>query len=242
LLIWISRLLATGRVLGGIMGFWGFINLLSGGAVTALLAGAIFGPWGWIIIVCVLLIALLLSMLYLSSSGDPGIYKNRYLDWYKLPFRRISFDFDNYLGMGSREGENIEMSRFQARMKVNWGTDIKPSEAFIRSNSTGKNAIVRFRTSTGYKGATEATLTIPVGKWFYLAADFEALKPPGDSVPVEDFLREFSGFDLVIKWEDGSFTRTFPRSELEFVIDGFRKYSNPEPYIQIKTGEQPPST
>ena len=180
----------------------------------------------------VLVVAIFGAIVFVSLPIGNGIHTPRYLIWYKNPLRRVSFDFDNYFGMNAHEGKNLQLGRFQARIRVNRGKDLEPIDAFIRSINSGKKAQIRFRALEGYEEVSDVAL-IPKGRYFIVAADFDDLKEPGQTIPIEDFLREFSGFELIIRWDKKKFFRAFPRSEIDAVIESFRRYSNPEPPRRI---------
>ncbi len=206
--------------------------LAAGGFATVT---AIVAEWAAVLLIIgslALVVAIFGAIVFVSLPIGNGKHTPRYLIWYKNPLRRMSFDFDNYLGMNAREGKNLRLGRFQARIRVNRGKDLEPIDAFIQSLNSGKKSKIRFRALKGYKEASDVEL-IPKGRDFIIAADFDDLKKPGETIPIEDFLKEFSGFKLIIRWDNKIFSRTFPRSEIEAVIESFRRYSNPEPPRQI---------
>lgn len=176
-------------------------------------------------------------IVFISLPVGKGIHTPRHLRWYKNPLRRVSFDFDNYLGLSARAREDVRLGSFQAQMKINWGKDLRPKEAFIRSRNSGEKALVRFRAREGYKEASDIEF-IPKGRNYRMVADFENLKEPGETIPIEGFLQNFSGFEFVVEWDGGRFARTFPRSEIDCIVSSFRQYSNPAPARQIVTKDR----
>lgn len=201
------------------------------GSVIAFLSNLILGAAG---IVIALFIFFCVAV-FLSLPVGSGIHTPRYLIWYRLPLRRIWFNFDNYLGLSAKAGVLRGVGGFQAEVRFNWGRKISVKDAFIRSRNTGKTIQIQFRTASGYAIASEIEY-IPAREKYRIQSQFG-----NDSgyYPIEEFLRDFSGFELILEWNGRQFSRTFSRPEIDGVIDSFRDYSNPEPPRQIVRRDQP---
>ena len=137
-----------------------------------------------------------------ASKSVRGTAKSKTSPGMKYTFFEtlLNPDVDNYLGLSARAGEDVRLGSFQAQMKINWGKDLRPKEAFIRSRNSGEKAIVRFRARKGYKEASDIEF-IPKGRNYRIVADFENLKEPGETIPIEGFLQNFSGFEFVVAWD-----------------------------------------
>lgn len=203
---------------------------LGGGAVITFLTNLVAG----IASAVVLAIVLLGVVVFLSFPAKGGIHTPRYLIWYRLPLRRIWFNFDGYLGLAAKSGVLQGVGGFQARVRFNRGRHISVTNAFIRSLNTGKQIPIQFRTSSGYLTADQIKY-IPSHEQYWIRSQFAS---NDDYYPIEDFLREFSGFELVLEWDGRKFCRIFSRSEIESVIESFRRYSNPQPPPQIVSRNQ----
>ncbi len=172
---------------------------------------------------------------FLSLPAKSGIHTPRYLIWYRLPLRRISFNFDNYLGLKAEAGVLQGVGGFQAEVRFNRGRNISVTNAFIGSVNTGEQIPIQFRTSSGYLTADKIEY-IPAHEQCRIQSKFDS---DCGYYPIEAFLQDFSGFELVLEWDGRRFSRTFARSEIEGVIESFRRYSNPEPPRQIVRRDQP---
>ena len=224
--------LSVGRVYVGVKGLWGLVVALGIGWIGSAVVEALGGPWLLGSLISIVMVVAI--YIYLGLPRGSGIHTPRYLRWYENPARLVSFKFDNYLGLSAKAGKDLGIGRFQAQMRVNRDAAVEPMEAFIESNNMGTRSSVKFRTPMGYKEAAEVE-RIPKGQYYWISCDFEGLKEKGTTIPVEDFLQAYSGFDLVLRWRDRSFRRRFSRSDIEMVIDSFRKHSNPPPPPQIVT-------
>lgn len=220
-----STCLAAGRLYSGIKGLWAFAVWLFFGGGGALVIAALGGPWilGPLAVAAVIIIVLL----YLGTPGQRGVHTPGYLKWYALPIRRISWEFDNYLGMSAHQGGDITMGVMQFVLRVNYGSDLVPIKGCIVSLNTGQEIAIELKGPEGYLPISSIG-TIPAKTKIYGHAVF-ARNPLPDS----EFLRQFSGFDFRFECESARFERRFSRLELEFVIDNFRRYSNPEPPRRI---------
>jgi hypothetical protein len=150
---------------------------------------ALFAEWALALLVIgsfPLVVVVFGIIVFISAPVGNGIHTPRYLLWYKNPLRRVSFDFNNYLGLSAREGKDLSLGTFQAQIKINWGKDLRPNAVFIRSKNSGEKALVRFRVPEGYKEASDIEF-IPRGRNYRMVANFESLKEPSKTIPIEDF-------------------------------------------------------
>ncbi|MBZ0144999.1 MAG: hypothetical protein K8F56_15610 [Rhodocyclaceae bacterium] len=168
--------------------------------------------------------------IFLSTPIAAGTYGSKYLLWYKLPTRTISWDFAQFLGGSSGQGQPVLIHAFQPRLKVNWGDGISPKRAFITCKATGAHQNVLLSPRDAYVNA-EAVDFIPKGGWFQCQAHF-------GGITKEAFLQNWDGFRFVFEYDDKTFCREFSRRELEESIDRFWRYSNQrsQPKGRLKSG------
>lgn len=192
-------------------------------------------PWPvWFLSIAGVVLAIvfvaIVTWIFLSTPIADGTYGSKYLLWYKLPIRNVSWDFSQFLGGGSGYGQPVLVYAFQPRLKVNWGDGISPKRAFITCKATGANQNVLLSPRDSYVNA-EAVEFIPVGCWFQCQAHF-------GGITKEDFFQDWEGFTFVFEYDDKSFTREFSRRELEEAIDRFWRYSNrrTHPAGRLKSG------
>ena len=150
--------------------------------------------------------------------------------WYRLPIRKVSWNFDQFLGGGSGQGQPVLIYAFQPQFKVNWGEGISPKKAFIECKATGVQQNVLLSLQDAYVNA-EAVDFIPKGCWFQCQAHF-------GGITKEAFLQNWQGFRFVFEYDDKTFSRDFSRRELEEWIDRFWRYSNrqSQPKGRLKSG------
>ena len=223
----LNALLAVGRLYNGVRGLWAFGVLLLGGGTASLLITAFGGPW--VLALVLSLVIVVSACLYFGLPPGPGIYNPRYLKWYVLPTRRVSWDFGNYLGMSAKQGENLTISSMQFDLRSNFGGDIVPTDGVVVSLNTGQKVSIELKGPQGFVPVASIE-TIPAKTKIHGQVLFSD-GPLTDS----EFLRRFSGFDFRFSYNGQTFERRFTRSELESVIDGFRRYSNPSPERRLVT-------
>lgn len=226
---WLKRMTAalTARLLAAV---------LLGQAVWI---AAVFAAWEYLVAapfivqtVCGLALIITLSFLllcvwnWLSSETAPGIYTHRYLQFYRMPLRAISWNFDNYLGGVCGGGDQVEVANFQPRFWVNRKNGIHPKRAFIRSRATGETRDVLIECGNPYKKAEEIAF-IPPGKWYHCQTTFDGRAAGRPSA--SEFLKGWGGFDFIFECEEIVFQRHFSWAEIEEVLYRFWRYSNPPP-------------
>lgn len=155
---------------------------------------------------------------FLCTQIHDGTFGSKYLLWYKLPIRKVSWSFDQFLGAASGHGQPVLIYAFQPQLKVNWGDGIHPKKAFIECRTTGALQAVLLSPQNTYVSA-EAVEFIPKGGWFPCQALF-------GGITKEAFLQNWDGFNFVFEYDDKRFSRRFSRTELEECIDRFWRYSN----------------
>jgi hypothetical protein len=233
---WLKRIsaIAAGRLVA-----WLIISAITAtGWGVALVASWKYlqtAPWPVLVLSCVGLAALLgvvglLVVVVLFSPIRPGTYGSKYLFWYMVPIRKLSWNFAQFLGGTSGDGQPVLIHCFQVQFKVNRGEGIVPRRAFIECKVTGAFQDVLLSPQNTYVKAEEISF-VPRGHWFSCQAQF-------GSVTKELFLRQFDGFEFVFEYDDRVFSRRFSRRELEWWIDGFWRFSNtrPEPRGVLRTG------
>lgn len=168
-----------------------------------------------------LLIAMLLLYLILHSPAGDGIYSSKYLIWYKLPIRKVSWDFSNFLGVSCIHGNPISINVFQVQFKVNWSDGISPVKAFLECKHTSVKQDVFVSALDEYVKVDKIEF-IPTGEWFQCQSQF------GD-ISKEKFLQKYDGFCFVFEYDKTVFSKTFSREELEVYLNRYSKYTNPRP-------------
>jgi hypothetical protein len=136
--------------------------------------------------------------------------------------RRVSFDFNNYLGVAGGNGSGARIHWLEISIRANWRA-IKPTKAFIESNRTGKKYPLMIDV-VGYPKEL-AGKELPAGAWFMSRTRFSE-NPEG--LRREELLHEFDGFRLVL--ENPNFEREFTRDELVRVLNRhWQIFSPPAP-------------
>ena len=183
--------------------------------------------FGIVATICVISF-LVVAILY--SPIGPGIYGSKYLLWYKLPLRKVSWNFAQVLGGTSGAGQPVVIHTFQTEFKVNWGEGIAPKRAFIECKKTGVYQDVLLSPLDSYVKA-ESVVFIPGGRWFQCQSLFGGMTK-------ESFFQKYDGFRFVFEYDDKVFCRCFSRRELKEWIDRFWRFSNrdPEPRGALRIG------
>jgi hypothetical protein len=158
---------------------------------------------------------------YFHSPPARGEFQNRSLKWHRYPFKRVSFNFDNFLGGTCGNGAPVRVICFQAQLRVNRGEGLKPLEAYLESTRTGQRFPVRIECGNPYLDADQIAF-LPSGRWYRCQSFFG---DPG--MTKEVFLSKLDGFDFLVTWVGGSFKRHFSRKEVVQYIDRFWEHSNP---------------
>lgn len=132
------------------MGEW--LNRMSAAAAGKLLVGLVFStvtatslsisliasweflqaaPWLVLflsiagVVMAVIFVAVI-GWIFLSTPIHDGTFGSKYLLWYKLPTRTVSWDFAQFLGGGCGQGQPVLIYSFQPRLKVNLGRRYLP--------------------------------------------------------------------------------------------------------------------
>lgn len=178
---------------------------------------------GIFILFFLLLIFIAIFLLYsiLQTPAGDGIFSSKYLIWYKLPIRKVSWDFGNFLGVSCVHGNPISVNVFQVQFKVNWTDGISPIKAFLECKNTALKQDV-FVSALDEYVQVEKIEFLPTGKWFQCQSQF------GD-ISKEQFLQKYDGFRFVFEYDETVFSKTFSREELEVYLNRFSKYTNPRP-------------
>ena len=159
-----------------------------------------------------------LIWLYLNLPIASGVYGSKYLLWYMLPIRRISWDFRQLIGGNCGQGSPVIINSFQFRLKKNWGPAIRPTQAYIYCETTGltKNALLE----VGNEYAAAKTIKLlPKKQWVIGHVPF-------GEITREQLFQLVDGFDFVFEHDGTSFRRRFERAELEMALERFWRYSN----------------
>ena len=146
---------------------------------------------------------------FMRTPPANGIYSARSLRWYRYPIRKVSWNFDNFLGARSGAGSPILVTSFQPSFCINWGEGIRPKAAYMISNRTGNRADVLIECGNPYVGADTIEF-MPRGKRYHCRAFFE-----DEGLTKEKFLQQFDGFDFVFEYDSAVFRRKFSRQEIE---------------------------
>jgi hypothetical protein len=171
----------------------------------------------------VLVVVLIRVLLHAPTGAMAPIHLRRF----KWPLRRVSWDFDGYLGWGCGTGQPVVVYVFQPRLRVNWGEGIEPLAGYIECKRTGQRRELMIECGNPYVKASEIEF-IPSGAWFQCQAWFsDRATNTTDPLHQDEFLRRFPGFRFVFHYEGGKFERVFPRAELELIIDRAWRHSNP---------------
>lgn len=165
-----------------------------------------------------------LAFLGFLLSNKAGINSPRYLNWYKLPIRKLSWKFDNCLSLNTRSGKNVKAAQFNAWVRINWGNGIKPKRAIIRSLNKDLEMELKLETDPHFKPVSDATL-IPKGKKYWNIKGVIN----DEKTDVEDFLREYSGFDFIFEYDNSTFKKRFSRESLDLMVDRCRQSVNQKP-------------
>lgn len=175
---------------------------------------------------------------WLRSAAIPE-FQPRYLAWYKLPFRRVSWDFANFLGAVGNAGCPVLIYSFQARLRVNWA-DAMPKNAYIQSRNTAERIPITIDPASANhlnsNVAVGSLSRIPRGRWFRVSAIFSEGAAAEDGLTKEQLLARFDGFSLIFEYENGSSGRDFTRNEIIIAIDTFwGHFCLPaEPYLALR--------
>ena len=197
-------------------------------------------PWQFQAVVGISLLALsgiALLLVGLLLHSPTGAMAPVHLRRFKWPIRKVSWDFDGYLGWASGLGQPVVVYMFQPKMKVNWGEGIKPIRAFIECQRTGQKRNLMIQCGSSYMYAEQVDF-VPSGNWIQCYAWFsDRVTDTSDPQSGERFLRNFPGFRFVFEYGGGCFERQFPQSELEMILDRAWRYSNPplRPTARAKT-------
>ena len=221
LLAWliISAITTTGLGLS-LLNSWQYLQSAPSPVIVLSLAGVLLSA----------LFVAFLTWAFLNTQIQDGTYGSKYLLWYKLPLRKVSWGFEQFLGGGSGQGQPVLIYAFQPRLRVNWGDGIHPKRAFIECKATGAHLNVLLSPLNAYVNA-EAVDFLPKGAWFQCQAHFGGISK-------EAFLQNWDGFVFVFEYDDKRFSRRFSRMELEESIDRFWRYSNrlSQPKGRLKSG------
>jgi len=131
-------------------------------------------PWPFQAAVVLSLLALLIIALVLVRvlmDAPTGALAPIHLKRFKWPIRKISWDFEGYLGWASGTGQPVIIYAFQSRMRVNWGEGIKPIAAFIECRRTGEKRDLMIECGNPYVKADQIEF-IPSGHWYHCQAWF----------------------------------------------------------------------
>lgn len=163
---------------------------------------------------------------YLLSPMGPGCFTSRYWLWFRLPLRRVSFDFSNYLGM-FRSGGVTSVQSFQIRLRANWGST-RPKEAVLTSCISGQSFPLSIAPTTANANVDFVSIEkIPLGQWFGCTAALGGL-------PAEEFMQQFGHFRLIIRWVDRPETHIeFTVTENEQLLERFSNYGLKKPPADI---------
>lgn len=221
---WFQKMTAT--AIGRIVAWLIISTLTATGLSITLIASWQFvrtSPWPVLFLTCfgvfmAVLFVVFMIVIFLNTPIHEGTFGSKYLLWHKFPIRKVSWNFDQFLGGGSGQGQPVLVYAFQPQFKVNWGEGIKPKKAFIECKKTGAHQNVLLSSRDSYVNA-EAIDFIPKGGWFQCQAHFGGISK-------EEFLQNFDGFKFVFEYDEKVFTRDFSRWEAEVWIDRFWRYSN----------------
>lgn len=157
-----------------------------------------------------------------SCSSQPKLLAHKIR---KMKFWGISWDFTGYfLGMTATEGANIHITSLQVRGKNNTNNPISKIEGYIQSNITNRKIPILLESMP-----PEKTNGIPPKCRFWIRALFRDPNAKIEGIAAEKFLKEFSDFTYVFKYDSREYKYQFKRKEIETQIELFRKNSNPKP-------------
>lgn len=175
-----------------------------------------------IAVIILVLWALLAVVAFLAQPPGPGIQTPRWLRWYRLPIRRVSWDFDNAFGWSGAHGAPIKIEQFQGKFRMNWGEGMRPKRAFIECVATGARKDFLLSPANPYVKA-ESIEFLPRRKgWIYCQAHLSGTSK-------EAFLAEFSGFRFVFEYDETRQEINFSRELLETILERAWRYNNKEP-------------
>jgi hypothetical protein len=126
-------------------------------------------------VVMAIIFTVVIGWIYLSTPIHDGTFGSKYLLYYKIPIRKVSWDFTQFLGLGNGYRQPILIYAFQPKLEVNWGDGISPKRAFITCKTTGAEKNVLLRLSPSPQDAfvnAEEVHFIPKGSWFECQAYF----------------------------------------------------------------------
>jgi hypothetical protein len=137
-------------------------------------------------------------VVFLRRQRSPD-YESRYWGFYKAPFWRISWAFDNYLGIVGGAGRPSVAHQFQARVRFNLMAG-SLDEAYITSVDTGERIDLRFDPGDANGNPDAYVLaskikTFSAGTWVRALAPFQSLSE-------QELLSRFGHFRLTFKVTD----------------------------------------
>lgn len=222
----LRKIISAGRVYGGLAGLHKFLVWAFSGGLLLVMDIVASQP-AFFAAIFVMLVAAV--AIFTAQPIGGGIHTPRYLQFFKLPLRRLRWNFNNYLGLSAAKGRNLKIGVFQCDLKLGRGGALRLLKMNLVSHNNGKTVDLKIKTTTGYHSCCQIE-SIPPNETIHVVATFSSTGQGG--IPVEDFLRDYSGFTFNAEFEGISFSREFTRQELEAVVDSFRKYSNPPPKRQ----------
>lgn len=221
-----------------------FVGKFALTAVSVIFSGAVFieslkyikaAPWPiialFLLAILVLIVGSAFALKLWLFSPQTGSFQPRYLNRYRWPVLRVSWDFANFIGGTAGGGSPVLIHFFQAKIRINRGHGIVPKEAYIQSRNTGEKLplLLDIKSSGNSENYTvlEQARIIPSGKWFQVSARFAESSKTEDALTKETLIKKFDGFVLALEYEGGSFRRSFTRGKMLAVIDNFWAYSSP---------------
>jgi hypothetical protein len=188
---------------------------------------------------------------WLVSPSKDG-FSPRYLKLlYKNPIKRVSFGFENYLGLRGSAGGAPIASAFSATIKVNRGKGIIPKRAYIQCSHTAtfRNVLIDAE-STGDRSTfrtAESIQFLPSGHEYRCFAFFEneGTADHNSGMTQEALNSVFYDLTFVFEYDDTDFSLKFSRRAIEKLFRRFRQRLNPAPrprptyrdVIEAKTGQ-----
>lgn len=208
-----------------------FFSLACGGAaLTKLVASWVYlktAPWYYMSGVYVAIWLACVTALYYTidflSTSSSGVHTPRYLYWYANPLRKVSWDFNNFIGMSCGRGLPVTIHGFQASFTVNRG-EISLKQCYLRSLGP-----IAFERQVLFSfGHSNMDAYVP-------AASCEAIPKgltvrchvPLDGLHADEFLQRLDGLELVFEYDNQRFRKKFSRSLLQSMSDSMYKYANP---------------
>jgi hypothetical protein len=222
----LARLKPIYDFLQAIAGLWGWFT---GGGLSAFLASAglyvhDYPFWaGVAAMLGALLIIVPLALNLILPPPPTGIRPTIVDMFYDNRFRRISWRLGR-IAVGETSERPAVIHDFMCSFKVNRG---QPTlhEMYIEFPFTGKRVDMLVQCGPDYVPAN-AFLSIARGIWIHaigriLLDDSKPDDGRTNHPSPEQFLKKFSEFTLVVRYDDTTFRRTYSREELKRAIDAY---------------------